>query len=109
MTISDILCLLFAFGSRSSETMITLFYIGLVLVLVGQVWLVILALLDGRTLAEKLIWAVVNLILQPITGIIFFIVKRTGLVPLLLAISGTILMLVSYNAMMRAMIGSIPA
>jgi hypothetical protein len=89
--------------------MITLFYIGLVLVLIGQVWLVILALLNGRTLAEKLIWTVTNLVLQPITGIIFFMVKRTGLVPLLLAIIGTILMLVSYNSMMRAMIGMVPA
>lgn len=89
--------------------MVTLFYIGVILVLIGQIWLVILALLNGRTLAEKLVWSILNLILQPVTGIIFFIVKRTGLVPLLLAIIGTILMLVSYNSMMRAMIGTIPA
>ena len=88
--------------------MATLFYIGFALVIIGEIWLVVLAILNGKTLAEKVIWAVVNLILQPITGIIFFIMKRTGLVPLLLIVAGQAIILYVYYSMMTGAIGTIP-
>jgi hypothetical protein len=87
----------------------TLFYVGLALALIGQLWLVVLAILNGKTIAEKIIWAIVNMILQPITGIIFLSIKRTGLVPLILVIVGQAIILFVYYSAMRGMIGTIPS
>ena len=89
--------------------MTTLFYCGLVLNVIGSIWLIALAVSGGRSTAEKLLWAVVNFPgFQPIGGIIFFIVRRTGLIPLLIVLAGFVIMLVSYYSMMRGMIGTIP-
>lgn len=65
--------------------------LGGILMLVGIVWLVIIAIQTGETTGEKILWAVLNLICQPITGIIFYIVKRQGLIPLILVIIGSLL------------------
>jgi hypothetical protein len=89
--------------------MTILFYTGWLLVFVGTIWLAVLGFLTGRTVAEKIIWAVVNLVLEPLGGIVFFIVKRAGLIPLILVIVGTVLMLIAYGPMVRGMIGTIPA
>jgi hypothetical protein len=68
-----------------------LILLGGLLFIVGYIWIVITAILTGKTGGEKALWAVVNLICQPITGIIFVIVRRQGLIPLILIILGIIL------------------
>ena len=89
--------------------MTILFYTGSLLVFVGTIWLAVLGFLTGRTVAEKIIWAIVNLVLEPLGGIIFFVIKRAGLIPLLLVVIGMGLMPIAYGSMVRGMIGTFPA
>ena len=73
--------------------------IGGLLSLIGIIWLVILSIQTGKTTGEKVLWAVVNIIAcQPIGGIVFFFVKRVGLVPLVLVIIGAILQGIGFPA-----------
>ena len=65
--------------------------IGSLLILIGAIWLIIISIQIGQTTGEKVLWAVVNFLCQPLGGIIFYIVKRQGLIPLLLIIVGAIL------------------
>ena len=65
--------------------------LGSLLVLVGAIWLIVIAIQTGQTTGEKVIWALVNFLCQPIGGIIFYIVKKQGLIPLILVIIGAIL------------------
>ncbi len=65
--------------------------LGGLLFFVGVVWLVITAIQTGQTTGEKALWAVVNLFCQPVSGIIFYIVRKQGLIPLILVILGVIL------------------
>ena len=89
--------------------MFTLFYLGSLLILLGSIWFAVLGFLNGRSLAEKIVWVVVNLLFQPIGGIIFLIIRRTGLIPLLLVIAGYVLIVIAYPTVMRGMIGTIPS
>lgn len=66
-------------------------YLASILMLVGTIWLVVTAIQTGGTTGEKVLWAIVNLLCQPLGGIIFYIVKRAGLVPLLLVIIGWVI------------------
>ncbi len=63
-------------------------YLASILMLVGTIWLVVTAIQTGQTTGEKVLWAIVNLLCQPLGGIIFFIVKRQGMVPLILVLIG---------------------
>lgn len=65
--------------------------IGSLLILIGAIWLIIISIQTGQTTGEKILWAVVNFLCQPLGGIIFYIVKRQGLIPLLLVIIGVVL------------------
>jgi hypothetical protein len=65
--------------------------LGSLLVLIGAVWLIVVAIQTGQTTGDKVIWALVNFFCQPLGGIIFYIVKKQGLVPLLLVIIGCVL------------------
>ena len=65
--------------------------IGGLLSLIGIVWLIILSIQTGQTTGEKALWAIVNFICQPIGGIVFYAMKRVGLVPLILVIIGWLL------------------
>jgi hypothetical protein len=64
--------------------------LGWVLAVVGMIWLVVTAIQTGKDTTDKVIWALVNFLCQPLGGIIFFFVKKQGLVPLLLVIVGWI-------------------
>jgi hypothetical protein len=66
--------------------------LGSILVFVGAIWLIITAIQTGKDTADKVIWALVNFLCQPLGGIIFFIVKKQGLVPLLLVLAGMVCM-----------------
>ena len=64
--------------------------IGALLLLIGMIWMIVLSVQLGTTTAEKVIWAIANFLFQPIAGIVFFIVKKSGLVPLILILIGVV-------------------
>lgn len=82
--------------------------LGALLVLVGTIWLIVLSIQTGQTTGEKALWAIVNLICQPIGGIVFYIMKRVGLVPLILVIIGAILAGIGNYSMMGDMMNQMP-
>lgn len=45
--------------------------LGGLLMLIGTIWLIVLAIQTGETTGEKVIWALVNFFCQPLGGIIF--------------------------------------
>jgi len=71
--------------------------IGGLLLLIGIIWLIVIAIQTGKTTGEKVLWALVNFLCQPLGGIIFFIVKRQGMVPLILVIIGWLLTAYGYS------------
>jgi hypothetical protein len=77
--------------------------LGYIILLVGIIWMVVIAIQTGQTTGEKVIWALVCFFCSPIGSIIFYIMKKQGMVPLLLQIVGIILLFVgggfnySYN------------
>jgi hypothetical protein len=88
--------------------MVSLVYLGSLLTLIGAVWLIVLSIQTGQSTGEKLVWAIVNFFCQPIGGIVFYIMKRVGLVPLILVIIGCILTAIGYPSMMRGMMDQMP-
>lgn len=83
--------------------------LGSLLILVGAIWLIVIAIQTGTTTGEKVIWALVNFFCQPLGGIIFYIVKKQGLVPLILVIIGAILAGVGNYSMAGDMMRNMPA
>lgn len=69
--------------------------LGYILFLVGVIWMVVVAIQTGQTTGEKVLWALVCFFCSPLGSIIFFIVKKQGMIPLLLQIVGFIIMFVS--------------
>jgi hypothetical protein len=64
------------------------FGLGGLFCLIGTIWLVVIAIQTGQTTGEKILWALVCFLCEPLGGIIFFAVKRAGLVPLVLILIG---------------------
>lgn len=60
--------------------------IGLVIALVGWIWLIVTAFKTNGAL-----WGILNIFFQPITGLIFCIVKKTGWTPFLIMIVGLVI------------------
>jgi hypothetical protein len=81
--------------------------IGALLLFIGAIWLIVISIQTGKTTGEKVLWALVNFLCQPLGGIVFFIVKRQGMVPLILVIIGWLLCAYGYSVslpeMMRQM------
>ena len=88
--------------------MVSLFYLGNLLVFIGAIWLVIISIQIGKTTGEKALWAIVNFICQPLGGIIFYIMNRAGLIPLIMIIVGVILMGTGYSSVASTMVPTIP-
>jgi hypothetical protein len=65
--------------------------IGALLMLICIVWFVILSVRLSSSTGEKVVWIVLNLLFQPLAGIIFFIMKKAGLIPMLLGIIGVVM------------------
>ena len=65
--------------------------IGALLMLVCVIWFVVLSFQMGGSTGEKVVWAIVNFFFQPIAGIIFFFVKKAGLIPMILGIIGVLI------------------
>jgi acetyl-CoA carboxylase carboxyltransferase component len=74
--------------------------LGSLLLLVGAIWLIVIAIQTGKTTGEKVLWALVNFLCQPLGGIVFFIVTKQGMIPLILVIIGSILTGIGYSSMM---------
>ena len=68
--------------------------VGWLLALVGGVWLIVVAVQTGKDTTDKVIWGLVNFFCQPLGGIVFYFVKKQGMVPLLVMIIGFVLMIV---------------
>ena len=66
--------------------------VGSLMTLVGAIWLIVTAIQTGKDTTDKIIWALVNFLCQPLGGIVFYFVKKQGLVPLLIVIAGMVLM-----------------
>lgn len=82
--------------------------LGSLLMLIGTIWLIIIAVQTGATTGEKVVWALVNFFCQPLGGIVFFIMKKQGLVPLILVIIGAILLGVGQFSMANEMMQNMP-
>jgi len=64
--------------------------VGGLLMLICIVWFIILSLQMGGSTGEKVIWVIVSILFQPLAGIIFFLLKKAGLVPMILGIIGVV-------------------
>jgi len=64
--------------------------IGGLLMLICVVWFVILSVQLTTSTGEKVIWVIVNLLFQPLAGIVFYFMKGAGLIPMILGIIGVI-------------------
>ena len=82
--------------------------LGGVLMLIGIVWLIIIAVQTGQTTGEKALWAIVNFLCQPIGGIVFYVMKKQGLIPLILVIIGWLLTGFGYYSMAGDMMNNMP-
>ena len=78
------------------------------LILAGAIWLIIIAVQTGQSTGEKVLWALVNLLCQPLGGIIFYVMKRQGLVPLLMVIAGWLVMVLSGGMNAFTNMGAMP-
>ncbi len=65
--------------------------LGGILAFIGAIWLVVTAIQTGQTTSDKVIWGLVNFFCQPLGGIIFFVVKKQGMVPLIVMLIGMVL------------------
>lgn len=72
--------------------------VGSLIALIGAIWLIVTAIQTGQTTGDKVIWGLVNFFCQPLGGIVFYIVKKQGLIPLLMVIGGWILIIVGGGA-----------
>lgn len=82
--------------------------LGLVLSLIGSIWLIVIAVQTGQSTGEKVVWALVNFFCQPIGGIVFFVMKRQGAIPLILVVIGAILMGVGQFSLAGEMMQNMP-
>lgn len=82
--------------------------LGGLLMFIGAIWLIVVAIQTGQSTGDKVIWALVNFLCQPLGGIIFYIVKKQGLVPLILVIVGAILSGVGYASSMNEIMQQMP-
>lgn len=67
--------------------------VGSLIAFIGAIWLIVTAIQTGQTTGDKVIWGLVNFLCQPLGGIVFYIVKKQGLIPLLMVIGGWILVI----------------
>ena len=82
--------------------------LGGLLVFVGAIWLIVIAVQTGQTTGDKVIWALVNFLCQPLGGIVFYIVKRQGLVPLIIVLIGSVLLGFGNYSLMMDMMNQMP-
>jgi hypothetical protein len=74
--------------------MIALVGLGGLLLFIGAIWLVVVAIQTGNSTGEKVVWALVNFLCNPIGGIVFYVMRKQGLVPMLISIAGFVLYMI---------------
>jgi len=79
------------------------FGIGILLALIGWIWLIVLGFQKGGAL-----WGILNIFFQPITGIIFCVMHKIGWLALALLIIGNILAGAGMIPVMMKMIQNMP-
>jgi len=79
------------------------FGIGMLIALIGWIWLIVLGFQKGGAL-----WGILNIFFQPITGIIFCIMHKVGWLALVLLIIGNILAGVGMIPIMMKMMENMP-
>ena len=67
--------------------------VGWLVFMIGLIWMVVTAVQTGKDTTDKVIWGLVCFFCSPLGSIIFYIVKKQGLVPLLLQIVGFVIMI----------------
>jgi hypothetical protein len=72
--------------------------VGSLVAFIGAIWLIVTAVQTGQTTGDKVLWGLVNFFCQPLGGIVFYIVKKQGLIPLLMVIGGWVLIVVGGGA-----------
>jgi len=82
--------------------------IGALLMLICAVWFIVLSFQLGNSTGEKVVWAIVNFFFQPLAGIIFFFVKKAGLVPMILGIIGVVLYGYGFTTSMGEVLNTMP-
>lgn len=83
--------------------------LGMLLAFVGWVWLIVTAVRSGATTQDKVIWGLVCALgCPPIGGIIYYVVKRNGLVPLLVSIAGNVVLYLGGGMSAWSNLGSMP-
>lgn len=60
--------------------------LGTIVFLVGWIWLIVVGFKTGGAL-----WGILNIFCQPVTGLIFCIMHKTGWVPLVLIVLGNVI------------------
>ena len=88
---------------RNQGQQMALIGIGGLLVFIGIIWLVAVSIQTGQTTGAKILWASVNLICQPVGGIVFYVVKKQGLLPLVIVIIGLIMSIAGRYSMMGSL------
>jgi hypothetical protein len=68
--------------------------VGWLVYVIGLIWMVVTAVQTGKDTSEKAIWGLVCFFCSPLGSIIFFIVKKQGMIPLIMMIAGFIVMIV---------------
>jgi hypothetical protein len=58
--------------------------VGGLLMLIGAIWMICLAVTGEPTTGGKVIWAIAIFLTGPLAGTIYFLVKKIGMVPLIL-------------------------
>lgn len=82
--------------------------LGGLLIFIGTIWMIIVAIQTGQTTGEKALWALVNFFCQPIGGIVFYFMRKQGLIPLILIIIGYLIAAPGYYSMMDEMMRNMP-
>jgi hypothetical protein len=76
--------------------------LGAVIMFVGYIWLIVVAFKTSGAL-----WGIINIFFQPITGLIFCIVKKTGWMQFGIMILGLVIFMIGGGmAAMSAMDGA---
>lgn len=68
--------------------------IGIAIFLIGVIWFIFLSFKRDVSIIKKFLWAGANLFFNPIAGIGFYLLYKSGLIPMILCIVGFILVVI---------------
>jgi hypothetical protein len=65
--------------------------ISWLLLVIGVAWFIFLAFKCSKSIVRKIVWAIVLIFFQPISGAVFCLLKKNAIVPLCFVIAGIVL------------------